>query len=69
MELSYSITTKEGSLRTLHIIIINGERLETTRQKEILVFAKPRITSKNDWKLLKDAVRLGQSLQIAGGTN
>lgn len=67
MEVSYSITTKPNSLRTLHIIVINGERLETTREKEVLIFAKPRIPSKYDWKLLKDAVRLGQHLQVSGG--
>lgn len=33
MTLSYKTTTKEGSLRTIHIIVIDGERLETTREK------------------------------------
>lgn len=63
MNLSYSITAKENSLRRLHIIIIDGERLGTTRQKEILIFARSRISSKYDWKQLKDAVRLGESLE------
>ncbi len=64
MQLSYSITAKDGSLRRLHIIVIDGERLETTREKEVLIFARPRINSKYHWKSLKEAVRLGESLEI-----
>jgi hypothetical protein len=64
MTLFYSTSTKAGSLRTIHTIVIYDERLETTRAKEILVFAKPRIPSKYDWKLLKEAVRLGEPLEL-----
>jgi hypothetical protein len=67
MTLSYSTSTKEGSLRTIHKIVIDGEELTTTREKEVLVFAKPRIFSKYTWKMLKEAVRLGESLEVKGG--
>lgn len=67
MTLSYKTTTKEGSLRTIHLIVIDGERLETTREKEVLIFAKPRIYSKYIWKQLKECVRLGEPLEVSGG--
>lgn len=67
MTLSYSITTIPGTLRTVHTIVIDGDKLETTRAKEVLVFAKPRIYSKYVWKQLKEAVRLGESLTVDGG--
>lgn len=67
MNISYSTTTAPGSLRTIHIIVIENERFETTRATEILVFAKPRIFSKRVWKQLRECVRLGESLQIMGG--
>ena len=56
-----------GNPRIVHILIINDECITTTRNKEVLKFARPRIASKFDWKHLKDAVRLGESLTIAGG--
>jgi len=67
MKISYSITTVEGKLRTVHTIKIEGEQLVTTRAKEVLVFAKPRIFSKNVWKHLKECVRLGEPLEVMGG--
>lgn len=67
MALSYSISTVEGKLRTVHTINIDGEQLVTTRAKEVLIFAKPRIYSKPVWKQLKECVRLGQSLTVNGG--
>lgn len=68
MQLDYKTTTAHpDKLRTLHIIVIDGEALSTTREKEVLVFAKPRLNSKHDWRDLKEAVRLGNSLQIKGG--
>lgn len=67
MTLSYSTSTKEGSLRTTHKIVIDGEQLITTRAKEVLILAKPRIYSKYVWKQLKESVRLGESLEVMGG--
>lgn len=67
MTISYSISTVPGSLRTVHTIVIEHERLVTTRAKEILLFAKPRIFDKYTWKELKECVRLGNSLEIKGG--
>lgn len=67
MTISYSTSTMPGSLRTVHTIVIEKESLVTTRAKEILVFAKPRIFSKDVWKQLKESVRLGESLEIRGG--
>jgi hypothetical protein len=67
MTLSYSTSTIPGSLRTLHTIVIETEKLETTRAKEILLFAKPRIFDKETWKQLKECVKLGNSLEIRGG--
>lgn len=67
MTLSYSITTIPGSLRTLHKIVIDGESLETTRAKEVKLFAKPRIFDKYVWKELKEAIRLGHPLEVKGG--
>lgn len=66
LQISYSTTTKEGSLRTVHTIKIDGEQLITTRAKEVLIFAKPRIFSKHTWKTLKECVRLGESLEVMG---
>lgn len=67
MNISYTTTTAPGSLRTIHIIVIENERFETTRAKEILTFAKPRVFSKDVWQQLKECVRLGESLQVMGG--
>jgi hypothetical protein len=67
MQLTYSTSTIPGKLRTIHSISIDGEKLTTTKAKEILLFAKPKIYSKYSWKALKNAVRLGESLTISGG--
>lgn len=67
MKLSYTTSTTPGSLKTIHTIVIETERLETTRAKEVLLFAKPRIFSKYVWKQLKESVRLGENLEIMGG--
>jgi hypothetical protein len=67
MNLSYTISANPGSLRTIHTIVIDGQELVSTRAKEILIFAKPRIYSKSVWKELKDAVRLGQPITVTGG--
>lgn len=68
MNLDYKTTTAHpDKLRTMHIIVIDGESLATTRAKEILQFAKNRSIGKYDWKELKEAVRLGQSISIKGG--
>ena len=67
MTLSYFTSTKEGSLRTIHKIVIDGKELTTTKAKDILIFAKPKIFSKNDWKQLKEAVKFRESLEIMGG--
>lgn len=67
MTISYTTTTVPGSLRTLHKITIETENFESTRAKEVLVWAKPRIFDKFVWRQLKDCVRLGQPLQVTGG--
>lgn len=67
MNIDYLPTVKAGSLRTVHVIVINGERLETTRSKEVLLWAKPRIFYRYTWKMLKECVRRGQRLQVGGG--
>lgn len=67
MNLSYSISIAPNSLRTIHTILIDGEQLSTTRAKAILIFAKPHIFDKLVWKELKEAVRLGQPLEVKGG--
>ena len=67
MNLSYLPTTVPGSLRTIHKINIDGESLETTRAKEVLIFSKPKIFDKIVWKELKEAVRLGNTLTVTGG--
>ncbi len=68
MNLDYKTTTAHpDKLRTLHIIVIDGESLSTTRGKEVLQFAKNREIDKYGWKELKEAVRLGKSLTIRGG--
>jgi hypothetical protein len=67
MKLSYSISTIPGKLRTVHTIVIEHETLTTTKAKEVLVFAKPRIFDKIVWKALKEAVRLGEPLTVDGG--
>lgn len=67
MTISYSTSTLPGSLRTVHTIVIEHEQLVTTKAKEILLFAKPRIFDKHTWKQLKECVRLGNSLEIRGG--
>lgn len=67
MELTYRTVTAPNSNRTIHVIVIDESVLATTRAKEVLNFAKPRLTSKWDWKHLKEAVRLGTDLTINGG--
>lgn len=68
MNLDYKITTAfPDKLRTMHIIVIDGESLATTRAKEVLQFAKNRNIARHDWRDLKDAVRLGEPLQIRDG--
>lgn len=69
MNLDYKTTTSGDSLRTIHIIVIDAEILTTTRAKEVLQFAKARIQSRFMWKQLKEAVRLGESIQIRGGSD
>lgn len=67
MTIRYSTSTVTGKLRTMHTIVIEHEALATTKAKEVLTFAKPRIFSKIVWKQLKEAVRLGESLTVEGG--
>lgn len=67
MKISYKTSTAPGSLKTIHTIVIETERLETTRAKEVLLFARPRIFSKYVWKQLKESVRLGEPLEVMGG--
>lgn len=67
MQINYEPSTVEGSLKTLHKITIETETFESTRAKEVLKWAKPRIFSKYVWKFLKNAVRLGESLSVHGG--
>jgi len=70
MNLTYKTTSAQpDKLRVMHIIVIETESLATTRQKEVLTFARSRISSKSIWKELKEAVRLGEHLQIIGGGN
>ncbi len=67
MNLDYKTTTKPGSLRTIHIIVIEAESLTTTIAKEVLIFAKARNPTKYEWQEIKEAVRLGRPLTIRGG--
>jgi hypothetical protein len=67
MNLTYTTSTKPGSLRTIHTIVIDGQEKVSTKAKEILTFAKPRIFSKSVWKELKEAVRLGHNMTVTGG--
>lgn len=68
MNIDYKITTAHpDKLRTLHIIVIDGESLSTTRAEEIRNFAKNRGLPRSDWRQLKEAVRLGNHLSIKGG--
>lgn len=67
MTIKYSTSTATGSLRTVHTIVIESEQLSTTKAKDVLLFAKPRIFSKIVWEQLKEAVRLGESLEVMGG--
>jgi len=62
--IEYKATTKPGTLITMHMVVIDGEILTTTRKKEVLLFAKPRINNKYDWEQFKEAVRLESSIQI-----
>jgi hypothetical protein len=67
MNLDYKTTTSGNSLRTIHVIVIDGEFLSTTRSTEILQFAKNRNPSRYNWKQIKNAVRLGEQLRITNG--
>lgn len=65
MNLDYKTTTKHpDKLTTLHIIVIDGEILTTTRAKEVLQFAKNRSITKRDYKELKKAVGNEEKLTI-----
>lgn len=65
--LHYYRTVQPGKLRTIHHLTIAGETITTTRSKEILLFAKPRVRDRFEWKHIKEAVRRGESLEIFGG--
>ncbi len=65
MNLDYKTSfVNPDKLRTLHIVVIESEILTTTRAKEILNFVKNRNPTKSEWKQLKEAVRLGLTLQL-----
>jgi hypothetical protein len=64
MTLSYLPAVAKGQL---HKLEIDGEKIETTRAKEVLDFAKSRLYDKSVWKELKEAVRLGKSMTVTGG--
>lgn len=64
MYLSYKPAIVKGAA---HLLLINGEYISTTKQKEVLLFARNRITDKFTWKELKEAIRLGQPIEITGG--
>lgn len=65
MYIDYKITTvSKDKLRVIHIIVIDGESLTTTRANEVRQFAKNRSINKSDWKELKEAIRLGNHLSI-----
>jgi len=68
MNLDYKITNLHpDKLRTLHIIVIDGESLSTTRATEVLKFAKNRNPNRSEWREIKEAVRLGLRLSIRDG--
>jgi len=64
MYLSYKPAIIKGAT---HLLTINGECISTTQQKEVLLFARNRITDKFTWKELKEAIRTGQPIEINGG--
>lgn len=68
MNLDYKITTAHpDKLRTLHILVIDGELISTTKANELRQFAKNRGVAGHHWKELKEAIRLGNHLSIKGG--
>lgn len=68
MTLSYSTSTVPGSLRTVHTIVVDGNKLETTRKIEVLPFARPLVLDKSIWSELKEAVRLEKPFEVKEGT-
>jgi hypothetical protein len=50
-----------------HYLEIDGEKFESTREKEVRNWAKTRIYSRYIWKQLKESIRLGESLTVDGG--
>lgn len=66
MTIRYSTSTIPGKLRTVHTIVIEHEKLETTKAREILIWAKSRIFDRYVWKELKEAVRLGIPFTVEG---
>jgi len=60
----YIRSTKPNSLRIVHTIFIDGEKLESTKQDEILHFARPKIDN-YEFKELKTAIRIGEDLHIS----
>lgn len=64
MTIRYNPAVVKGQLHTLQI---EGEKIQTTRAKEVLEFAKSRIFDRSVWKQLKEVVRLGKTLTVDGG--
>lgn len=65
MNLDYTTTTMgPNSLRTLHVAIVNGEIITSTRSKEVLQFVKNRNPTRYEWKKFKQAIRLGETLKL-----
>lgn len=57
MNLEYrTATVAPNSLRTLHIIIVNGEEFKTTVKSDILQFVKNRNPTKYEWKDVREAI-------------
>ena len=61
MKLNYKPAVFKGNN---HYLEINGEAITTTKQKEIILFARSRITGRFEWKEFKEAVRLQQPITI-----
>ena len=65
MNLDYKTTTMgPDRLRTLHVAIVDGEIITSTRSKEVLQFVKNRNPTRYEWKKFKEAVRLGETLKL-----
>lgn len=68
MNLDYKTTTvAPDRLRTMHVVVVGDEFLTTTNAKEVLKFVKNRNPSKDEWRQLKEAVRLGTPLKLRDG--